>query len=66
MSLRKFNDGRRAKPPVATRDLNPLGFPLKKKTAFNAKVEAEDLLAGKVDVEDAKARNKDVLNKYAR
>lgn len=67
MSLRKFNDGRRDKPPI-TRDLNPLGFPLKKKTAFQStiKAEAEDILAGKHDVEKARNRGRDVLNKYAK
>lgn len=67
MSLRKFNDGRRNR-PAPTRDLNPLGFPLKKKTAFQTKIkeEAEDILAGHHNKDDARARGRDVLNKYAK
>ena len=66
MSLEKFNRRRRAKGP-ATRDLNPLGHPLKKQTAWQNRQMAEELLDGKdVDRDEAEKRSRKLLTKYAK
>ncbi|XP_067929601.1 uncharacterized protein [Watersipora subatra] len=66
MSLEKFKRKRLTKGP-ATRDLNPLGHPLKKKTAWQNRKMAEELLDGTgVDRKEAQDRSRQILNKYAR
>lgn len=69
MSLSKFKRPTRkttaTKPPV-TRDLNPLGLPLKRGTSFQVEHNTMDLLEGKVDREASLKKNKEILHKYAR
>lgn len=64
MSLNKYPQGHRV---VDQRDMNPLGYPLKKQTAFILRQQAEELLAGKKpDKEDAKKQNAELLNRYSK
>ena len=64
MSLNKYGAGHRV---TEQRDMNPLGYSLKKKTAFMLRQQAEDLLSGKKpDVEQAKKDNAEVLKKYSK
>ena len=64
MSLNKYGPGHRV---TEQRDMNPLGYSLKKQTAFMLRQQAEELLAGKKpDVEQAKKDNAEVLKKYSK
>ncbi|XP_067932252.1 myosin-2 heavy chain-like [Watersipora subatra] len=64
MSLNKYGPERRL---VEQRDMNPLGFSLKKQTAFALRQQADELLSGKKpDVEQAKKDNSEVINRYSK
>lgn len=64
MSLTKYPVGHKA---TEQRDMNPLGFSLKKNTSFLLKQQAEDLLSGKKpDKEQARKDNLEMLNKYSK
>lgn len=64
MSLSKYGPNRKFD---EQRDMNPLGFSLKKQTAFMLRQQAEELLGGKKpDVEQAKKDNADIINRYSK
>lgn len=64
MSLDKYAPGHKV---TEQRDMNPLGFSLKKNTSFLLRAQAEELLAGKKpDKEQAKKDNKELLNRYSK
>lgn len=64
MSLNKYGSGHRVS---EQRDMNPLGFSLKKQTAFILRQQAEDLLVGKKpDKEQAKKDNSEMMNRYSK
>lgn len=64
MSLSKYGPGRKVD---EQRDMNPLGYPLKKQTAFMLRQQAEDLLSGKKpDKNEAKKENAEMLNRYSK
>lgn len=64
MSLNKYGPDRKV---TEQRDMNPLGYPLKKQTAFMLRQQAEELLSGKkTDKEHAKKENTELLNKYSK
>jgi len=67
MSLEKFNKPRHVKNGVATRDLNPLGFPLKKETAWQNRQLADELLQGSnVNKTEMREKSRKILSKYAK
>lgn len=64
MSLNKYGANRRVN---EQRDMNPLGHPLKKQTAFMLRQQAEDLLSGKKpEKEEAKKENSELINRYSK
>lgn len=64
MSMNKYGPEHRV---TEQRDMNPLGYPLKKQTAFFLRQQAEDLLSGKKpDTEQAKKENTEIINKYSK
>ena len=46
------------------RDMNPLGQPLNKKSSFQMRQQAEELLEGKITIDDVPKDNRDLINKY--
>ncbi|ESP04566.1 hypothetical protein LOTGIDRAFT_237314 [Lottia gigantea] len=48
------------------RDINPLGFPLKRESSYQMRQQAKELLEGKVKMEDIRAEKRDMLQKYTK
>ncbi|XP_041349516.1 uncharacterized protein LOC121368836 [Gigantopelta aegis] len=46
------------------RDINPLGQPLSKKSSFQMRQQAQELLEGKITMDDVNKDNRDLINKY--
>lgn len=68
MSQKKYiKENRPITRETTSRDLNPLGFPLKRRTSFQVKQHAFDIVEGKkIDHDEARQKNKEILEKYAR
>ncbi|KAK6175190.1 hypothetical protein SNE40_013705 [Patella caerulea] len=67
MSDNKYESMTR-KPSGGTRqrDINPLGFPLRKESSYQMRQQAQDLIAGKIKIEDVKEEKRDLLQRYAK
>ncbi|XP_050412857.2 uncharacterized protein LOC126827500 isoform X2 [Patella vulgata] len=67
MSDNKY-DSMTRKPSGGTRqrDINPLGFPLRKESSYQMRQQAQDLIAGKIKIEDVKEEKRDLLQRYAK
>ncbi|KAK3580637.1 hypothetical protein CHS0354_013399 [Potamilus streckersoni] len=47
------------------RDVNPIGFPLRKESVFQMRQQAQDLLEGRINPKDITKERNELLNKYA-
>ena len=68
MSQNKYTKVKRpATREVTTRDLNPLGYPLKRRSSFQIKQHALHIVEGKkINHDEARQMNKEILEKYAK
>lgn len=48
------------------RDINPLGQPLKKTSTYMLRQRAKDLVEGRINKEDLKKEQVEILNKYSK
>ena len=66
MSDQKYTQPPRTRPPSSQRDMNPLGFPLNKKSSLLMRKQARDLMEGRLNAAGFRPETRDRLQRFAR
>ncbi|XP_076448070.1 uncharacterized protein LOC143284853 [Babylonia areolata] len=66
MSDQKYTLPPRTRPPSTQRDMNPLGYPLSRKSSLLMRKQARDLMEGKMNTGGLRPETRDRLQKYSR
>lgn len=67
MSCDKYSEKRRRlSGTIRQRDMNPLGVPLKKNSAYQLRRQAKELLAGKIAQDHLDKQKRELLNRYTK
>ena len=66
MSDQKYTQPPRTRPPSSQRDMNPLGFPLNKKSSLLMRKQARDLMEGRLNAAGFRPETRDRLQRFGR